>query len=336
MLKNLLALIIGMFCCVLILLATEYTLLYKKNNSYIDANNWFRNLLFYSPVNEYGERVYDIGGQLSKEFIVPRASLNTDKINDSEFAVFLGCSMVYGTGLKDDQTLPFYFTKYSKQQFNAYNFGFAGRGPNTFLKVIQQQKFKSFIKETSGLFLYFHIAEHIKRANFGLHSMGYKPYGAYFQLNSEKELVELGIARDYMGFHWIKKVFSGSQLFRPIVELYQDYTNKIPPSDYSAELTGKLIGEINKYVNNNYNSRFVVIIYPQEKFPQKLDEILQEQNIEVWDFSQSKRIKKLRTHPDGWHPSAEENNLLAKILLEELQKEGGSRKINTLDKYIKN
>lgn len=77
---------------------------------------------------------------------------------------FLGCSHVFGDGLNDNQTLPYYFSEYTSHKFNVENLAFSGYGTHQALKIVEEIILKQKkITENSSV-IYSFIPSHIERA----------------------------------------------------------------------------------------------------------------------------------------------------------------------------
>ena len=76
--------------------------------------------------------------------------------------VFFGCSFMFGHGVEDDQTLPYYFVQEAKGTFEGFNFAGDGWGPHQMLREIET----GFIRRVAGnpeLAIYEAIPDHLRR-----------------------------------------------------------------------------------------------------------------------------------------------------------------------------
>src|SRR5271155_4100834 len=76
--------------------------------------------------------------------------------------VFFGCSFMFGHGVEDDQTLPYYFVREAKGTFEGFNFAGDGWGPHQMLREIET----GFVRRVAGtpeLAIYEAIPDHLRR-----------------------------------------------------------------------------------------------------------------------------------------------------------------------------
>jgi lysophospholipase L1-like esterase len=67
-----------------------------------------------------------------------RKTIQNEKITDtSKVAIFLGSSLIWGTGVNDSTTIPSYFSKYSSGKFYTYNFGESEYSPYQSLLMLK-------------------------------------------------------------------------------------------------------------------------------------------------------------------------------------------------------
>ena len=72
----------------------------------------------------------------------------------TKYALFFGCSLAFGYGLNDNQTLPYFFQQISNQ-YNAYNYAYEGYGTNQMLARLEYQDLSKQVKGKDGIsFLY--------------------------------------------------------------------------------------------------------------------------------------------------------------------------------------
>lgn len=75
---------------------------------------------------------------------------------------FFGCSFMFGHGVQDDQTLPYYFVRESGGMFEGFNFAGEGWGPHQMLREIED----GFVRRVAGtpdLAIYEVIPDHLRR-----------------------------------------------------------------------------------------------------------------------------------------------------------------------------
>lgn len=93
-----------------------------------------------------GKLVYDIEYQID-EF--SRRFVHSSDPKASYALALLGCSFVYGEGVDNSESLPFYLHQYVPQA-NVYNLGFHGNSIANFLYQVQEIKDHPFYKDIVG------------------------------------------------------------------------------------------------------------------------------------------------------------------------------------------
>ena len=105
--------------------------------------------------------------------------------NSKKEAVFLGCSVAFGEGLADTQTLAYQFGKL--QNVSTLNLGTSGYGTHQVYQLFQQKYAK--VGNHHRLFVYSFIPDHVLRAN-GVHD--WNPEGPFFDIQGDS-LIYSGI-----------------------------------------------------------------------------------------------------------------------------------------------
>ena len=88
--------------------------------------------------------------------------ISQDDVNRSCAAVFLGCSMTFGLGVGDAETLPAQFAE-SMPQFQPFNAGFPGYGLQHVWLRLTDDTFLQRISFDQGIVIYTFIDDHINR-----------------------------------------------------------------------------------------------------------------------------------------------------------------------------
>jgi hypothetical protein len=176
-------------------------------------------------------------------------------------AIFLGCSFTFGTGLADDETFPYYFSKY-RPNFNVYNLGIDGAGANDILDDLKSFKRFSDISKNEGLVVYTAIFDHIERSvcNLSCYGKTYRDWvlgKSNYQYDPETQsMVNTG-------------TFENS---RPVTSMIFSVLSKIGlidsimiPTKYSddqLELYVMMVAEMKKIAKEKLNSDFYFVFYP--------------------------------------------------------------------------
>ena len=127
-----------------------------KNNPRANVN-----AIKYNLVN--GDTVYNVWYHIDSNGA--RKSPLRDS-NDNKYALFLGCSVTFGSGLSDNKTLPFCFD--SCTNYKSYNYGVGSYGTQQVTATLEKKNIRDEIREKSGIGLYVFIDDHVKRSNRSL------------------------------------------------------------------------------------------------------------------------------------------------------------------------
>ncbi len=188
-----------------------------------------------------------------------------------KFLLFFGDSFVFGEGVNDDQTLPFYVAQFAPH-YHVYNYGFSGYGPQQMLAQLQSADLretilekKSVLKEgdfKAGMAVYVFIDAHVERA-----------IGSMFVHNN------WGAEMPYYRFNWRGDVIRQGNFTsgRPVIAtLYTTLAKSEIATYYRLNLplglanrhyrfTARLIAAARDTFREKFQSDdFYILIYPDE------------------------------------------------------------------------
>ena len=245
--------------------------------------------------------------------------------NANKYALFYGCSFTFGWGLDDKETLAYYFSK-DNSEYNSYNFGENGYGPQQMLALLETPTVQNTIKEKDGFAIYTYIDDHVLRVIPGTASLtrleGKTPY---YHLKKEK-FTRKGFYSDrYDPKSIVFRIINNSNLFK--------YFNIGSPFKLKREhytYTAKIIkAAADEYTRKFKNDNFYVLIYPipffygsNEVFVEELKKL----NLKVLDYSLLIDMKSDKySIIDDWHPRALANEVISKKLTEDISKMSTSK-----------
>ncbi len=78
--------------------------------------------------------------------------------------LFFGCSVTFGTGLNDDETLPYFVSQQTGHRFNVRNFAFGGYGPHQMLRALENGLPPDVISGRVRRAFYVALPDHVHRA----------------------------------------------------------------------------------------------------------------------------------------------------------------------------
>jgi hypothetical protein len=222
---------------------------------------------------------------------------------------FFGCSFMFGHGVEDDQTLPYYFVQEAKGTFEGFNFAGDGWGPHQMLREIET----GFVRRVAGtpdLAIYEAIPDHLRRV------AGRAPWedGPKYDLCRGDEACYSGPfhSADYVTYHhwldrsWIAKFFEShsAQLSRP---------SDIPLFIAVLKRTRTLL--------ESNGTRFVVVLWDQNELAKTMLKTLRANQFDVIAlssvFSESDMKNGLLTQGD-LHPSPATDKAIATYLWKQI------------------
>lgn len=239
----------------------------------------------------------------------------------TRFAIFLGCSFVYGEGLSDVETLSAQFERRSPGT-RSYNFGYHAYAPNDLLARARAEKTQELVPEKDGVIVYNFLDHHVLRVIGAASWIG--DYGwnhPYFRL-AGNGIEQKGNFRESRPWYWaLAYLVSHSQ------------TMRFFGVDLPFRLEGRhfeLFGRVVEALRDEYrakfpSAKFVVMLYPPlypAPISERVAEQLEKRGIHYLDYSRVHLGKFSRgpsVIPGDGHPSAEANEVLADQLAKDLK-----------------
>jgi hypothetical protein len=237
-----------------------------------------------------------------------------------KYAMFFGCSICYGFGLKDNQTIPYYLQQ-NTEQYNSYNYGFNGWGCHHMLARLEHKDLSKEVREKDGIGVYIFLWSHIRRAIGDMRIYtGWGHTMPYYYLD-EGEVVRDG--------NFAKGRWFTSKMYEYLDKSYLwDYFGANLPTD-TREDHMILAAEIIKKSKETYaqqfgNENFYVVIHPtdwEEFTPEKNEQfkkLLTERGIDVLDYSDKLILDEEHIIIGDGHPNEKSDEKLAKMLVRDL------------------
>jgi hypothetical protein len=264
-----------------------------------------------------GQVAYDIEYKID-DFgyrIVPR----TTEERASRFALFLGCSFTYGEGLKETETMPYFFSDLDPT-YRSYNMAYHGYGPNDLLaRARGDTNLQKMIEQPSGVILYTFIDDHVQRAlgssSHFVTTMGNHPY---FTENEDGRLTQ---HKDFDHGEPFFALFSnllGSSATGNFFHL--DFPPRL--SEKHFRFFAEIVSELREEYSRQFpKSHFYFIFYPGSHLAGTVIPFLEEKKIHYLDYSnlQFHKYSKLSMQIKDGHPAVEANRLLSQIIYDDVQ-----------------
>lgn len=239
----------------------------------------------------------------------------------SRYALFFGCSVCFGFGLEDDQTLPYHFQEASG--YNAYNYSYSGYGSHHMLARFDYKNLSAEVPEKEGIGIYVFVGAHVRRNiadmrvyNSWGHSM------PYYHYDSDGKLIRDGNFFTNRSFtNWLYVQLNNSSFMR-----YFDIGMPFWLRRKHLELTADMIQESKaRYQEQFGNDQFYVLIHPMSYIgftPENqatLRELLDERGIRYYDYTDLIELdEEHRLHGDP-HPNERTYQEITDLLVKDLE-----------------
>jgi hypothetical protein len=266
----------------------------------------------------------ELGGQLLYQatYTTDAAHRRVTPIDHPEqrhnFLLFFGCSMTFGLGVYDDETMPFYVAQYALH-YKPYNYGVAGYGPNHTLAQFQRGNLTKEIHEQHGMAVYTFIDDHINRVLGAMRA--YTQSGVHvpiYTLDVQDRLVKQEGAT--FGRRLVSLLFWGLGNSQ-ILSYYHITFPPIPRiGEEHIRLTARILEEARKAFHQQFSSdEFYVLLYPGVRRGKELIPYLAQAGIKYLDYSNFMDWPHPGlTLPDERHPTAYGHRLVAVQLAKDL------------------
>ena len=240
--------------------------------------------------------------------------------NKKKYAVFFGCSICFGYGLKDNQTIPYYLQQ-NTENYNSYNYSFNGWGCHHMLARLEHKDLSKEVKEKEGIGVYIFIWPHIRRAIGDMRIYtGWGHTMPYYYLD-DGEVVRDG---NFASGRWFT-----SKLYEFLKRsfIWDCFEVNLPTQIRENHMI--LAAEIIKKSKETYeqefgNDNFYVVIHPVDWdafTPEKNEEfklLLKERGIKYLDYSQKLPLEEGYTIKGDGHPNEKSDENCAKLLVKDL------------------
>ena len=222
--------------------------------------------------------------------------------------VFLGCSFVFGEGVSDEETLPYYFSKKMDFKYNVFNYGVSGKGSNTALSILNT----GLNKDIKYEHFFFSLISDLIYRNFRL----YHPNDIFLFVDNKVKKVS------YPYFKLVD-IFKRSYIFRKVfLPQIENYNRKF--HDYYMI---KSLEYMNKIVEEQYNSKLTILVWPDkynklDRYSKIFMKKLKETDLDLVFLPEyfNDKGKEYRIENDV-HPTAKANEEIAEILYNHIKEQ---------------
>lgn len=238
-----------------------------------------------------------------------------------EHAIFLGCSLVFGDGVENKDTIPQLFQDFSHKKYQAYNYGYCGDGPNNTLLRLERVNLSQEIPEAQGVCFYLYpVRAHAGRVR--LHSDSLWAAGhPYYELRKGLLVHSGTLKQRQFLLYGLLQVYN----WLPVPEGKRTPLPKYPTDkDYNL-IADILCGVQEKYTKQFNSGKIYVVIAPYFEMPtEEQIQILKDKGLKIIVLDKLDCVvrKNLATYTiSSWdgHYNAKMNKLIAKALVDQLK-----------------
>lgn len=233
-----------------------------------------------------------------------------------KFALFFGCSIVFGEGVEDEESMPCYFQQLSGE-YNAYNYGANGHATNHVLARFYCSGLREQVPENEGVGFYIFFWDHLWRAIGSMNRyMAWMSNAPYFRI-SHGELIHDGSFREGRALR------SGIYrlLYHSATVKYFDTDIPLKLRKRHVELVARMVAESRNQFKKQFGTeQFYFVYYPEWGEPDKqlrehLNACLKRHGIQIIDLSAGGYHQEMTL---GWdpHPSPATHQRMAGDLLQ--------------------
>nr|WP_294861245.1 hypothetical protein [uncultured Fluviicola sp.] len=240
----------------------------------------------------------------------------------TDYAIFFGCSIGFGFGLEDNQTLPYQVQQQSPNT-NSYNFCISATGTNHMLAELQYRDLSKQVAEKDGCGYYIFFWDHIYRAIGTMHRYTeWLHLGPYYEMK-DKKLVRNKLFKD--GRPFISSCYE--RLYQTNIVKYFKTDLPLKLNERHFDLVSEMVLESKKVYEKQFgNDKFYLVFYPNyvTYTPEEMrifKSFLTKKKIKFIDLSKVIIYQGKYTLGGDSHPNAETNKLIANILLQRVKKQ---------------
>jgi hypothetical protein len=237
---------------------------------------------------------------------------------NQRFAMFFGCSIVFGEGVEDDETMPWHFQQLSGE-YNAYNYGANGHATNHVLARFTCENLREQVPEQEGVAFYLFFWDHLWRANGSMNRyLAWMSNAPYFEMKQGHLVRDRSFRDGRRGLSTLYWLLSHSS----IVKYYGlDFPVKLRRKH--VELIAEMVDEVRNQFKTQFGTdAFYFVYYPEWGEPDPvlrnhLNACLKARGVKIIDLSKGGYHQEMTL---GWdpHPSSATHQRLAADLLQHL------------------
>lgn len=270
----------------------------------------------FDTIHDVSEGIFDVDYHIDE--YSRRITPGYDTAN-SEYALFFGCSIAFGYGLNDNQTMAYYYQEHAN--CNSKNYGFNGYGTNQMLARLQHHDLSEQVEEKNGVAYYLFFWDHIKRAIGTMDRYNeWVANAPYYYLDGQNIKRNKSFRE---GRYWTSRFYEFAYQ-SSIAQYFEiDFPSEIRGDHY--DLIAAMIEQSKfEYEKQFGNDEFYLVFYPtwkdyEEKQLDKFKTYLDKREIEYIDLNTFMEYQTDNSLGEDPHPNAETNKVLAGELFKRYQ-----------------
>jgi hypothetical protein len=223
--------------------------------------------------------------------------------------LFMGCSVMFGSGVNDDETLPSYFSADLDYQANVVNLGFQGYGPHQMLRSLEMDLPRPLIHGVVRHVIYEGIWTHPWRA---AGHADWDLYGPSYQLSGQGVTYVGPFHGQLVGF--ILKVLMKSSFLQFVL----DHTiYRVTLTDEDIERYARILERSAQLSSMKYGASFLMVYWDEDnEFSRRILQRLRKTTLPIVLVSEviPRTEWPSLTLPRDGHPKPEANRRLAAAL----------------------
>lgn len=239
----------------------------------------------------------------------------------TEYAIVFGCSIAFGEGLEDNQTIAYDIQKHTKN-VNAYNFAESGTATNYMLAQLQELNLRKMVKEKNGKAFYIFFWDHMYRV---LGTMDRHTSWMHLSPNFEYKNGKLVRNKLFATGRPIRSWFYENIYTTNIVKYFElDFPLSL--QDHHIDFMADMMLESQKAYQKQFkNNEFYVVLYPNyiKYTPEqmlKLKAAMRKRKIKYVDLNYVLTYGGVHTFDGDPHPNKETNDTLTRVLVKKIYK----------------
>ena len=238
----------------------------------------------------------------------------------SSHLLFLGCSLTYGVGCNDSETLPALVAN-AAPEYSVYNFAQGGYCPSQCLSLFMHDNIRAEVAEAKGIAIYVFIGDHVLRAISSMRRRNtYANIFPMFKFGVDKSPVF--VDRFDRAQPW--RTFLYRIMGKEQYVAWSGIDWPLCPSQSDIEYTANLLSAARDLYCAEFDSReFYVLVHPltdQQQVTAAVCKALREKGVPVLDHSGLFDITRKELTFSDMHPTPLCNQLLANKIANDLNR----------------